>query len=264
MGVHKAQSPEAARAHLQAITLDPPPRIHLESTRDQEAPPPPSYKEDGAQTVAVGSQIAEFASSVPADLRPQITNSFLLAQLAANKDHGGQAGEPRKWYERYVEVLANIGWVIEGEDFSKQEVGGSAIEVHKAIMPVLTVALGPAVAAAAMVTAVLKGLQEMDKDTPWITLFDRESRRASANQFQVSYAEAPEGKAPRVSLAAFELNAKRSVTQVLFFKFSGSEATLEHVSSKLSMNESIFRTVQPVVEDKVADYVTGYVTDIAI
>jgi hypothetical protein len=255
------EDPDAARAFLSRLEV-------LGESRVREGFRPegieePTYEADTPQTVTVGSQIAEFAKSVPQALRPQISNSFLLAQLAANKTIEGGGGS-REWYDRYVEVLANIGWMVEGEAITERDVSGSSLRVHQEIIPVIAAALGPAVAAAAMVTAILNGLAAMDSDNPWITIFDRESQRASANQFQISYADAPEGAAPQISLTCFELNAQRSITQVLFFKFSDSRATLRHFGSHLSMNAGVFEAVEDMVQEKVTEYVTNYVTAIEI
>lgn len=216
------------------------------------------------QAIAVGSQIAEFSERVAAELRPDISNSFLLAQLAANKEISKNGGGSRAWYAKYNEVLANIGWVIEGSGQSMRELKGSGLEVHKEILPVIAAALGPAVSAAALVTKALEGLAAMDKDSPWITIFDHQSQRAEANQFQIAYIDAPNRAAPTITLAGFELDARRAVTQVLFFKFRSEEAKLRHYTSNISMNTSVFHAVQSAVTEKVAKYVTGYVAAIDI
>lgn len=225
--------------------------------------PQPSYVDGKPQAVAVGSQITEFADNVPESRRPQIANSFLLAQLAANKVVR-EGGDTAAWYEQYIEVLSNVGWLIETQISSTRDVSGGAAELHQEIIPVITAALGPAVAAAALVTKVLDGLAAMNKDLPWITLFSKESQRAHANQFQVSYAEVPEGMQPRITLTCFELDAQKSITQVLFFKFSDSSGRLRHFGSKLSMNSGVFDKVEDVVEDRVAEFATSYITGIPI
>ncbi len=115
-----------------------------------------------------------------------------------------------------------------------------------------------------MIISVLKSLADMDKDQPWITLFDRESQRASANQFQMSYASVDENAGPRISLVCFELYASRSLTQVLFFKFSTTKATLRHFGSKFGINPDLFERSIKVVEDRIADYVNDYVEDIKL
>jgi hypothetical protein len=253
--------PASARQFVNNVDLPDAPEFGIERGGDPTALPVYEAKE---QAVAVGSQIAEFSKRVPAPLRPAISNSFLLAQLAANKHLSKTGGNSRDWYAKYNEVLANIGWVVEDSGQSMKEVKGSGLQVHQEILPLVTAALGPAVAAAAIVTATLKGLANMNKDSPWITLFDHQSQRAHANQFQVAYIDAPQSSMPVITLAGFELDAKRSVTQVLFFKVSSAEAKLRHYSSKVSMNQGVFDAVQGAVQQKVASFVAGYVAAVDI
>ena len=126
---------------------------------------PPVYRDGESQVIAIGSQIAEFTADVPAALRPQIANAFLLAQLAANRAVETTGAGGSAWYRAYVEVLANTGWILERDESSEREMSGTSNEVHKEIIPLLTLLLGPGVAAAAMVTAVLEGLSNMDRDS---------------------------------------------------------------------------------------------------
>jgi len=232
--------------------------------RSEEPPTPPHFESGVDQAVTVGSQIAEFAADVPAELRPAISNSFLLAQLAANRKIQDIDGGTKEWYDEYVDVLSNIGWLVESNQESIREISGRTVEVHKEIIAVITLALGPAVAATSVVISVLNGLQNMNKDQPWITLFDRESQRASANQFQISYAALDEHKNPRISLFCFEFDASRSVTQVLFIRSSTSEAHLRHFEADLGINEAVFEGAKGVVENRIAQYVTHYIADIEI
>lgn len=225
---------------------------------------PPVYREGESQAVAIGSQIAEFTADFPAALRPQIANAFLLAQLAANRAVDTAASGGSAWYRAYLEVLANTGWILERDESSERELSGTSNEVHKEIVPLLTLLLGPGIAAAAMVTAVLEGLSKMDQDRPWITLFDRESGRASGNQFQISHAAAPDGAAPQVRLVCFELEATKTLTEVLFFKSSGTRAVLRGFSAGLSLNSAVFDGNKALIEDKVADYVAGYIRGIEL
>jgi len=256
--------PSTARQFINSIDLPDEPDLILERGEATALPAAlPSYG-SREQAVAVGSQIAEFTQKVPAALRPAISNSFLLAQLAANKEVAKNGGDTLKWYAKYNEVLANIGWVVEGSATSLKVVEHSGLQLHKEILPLIAVALGPAVAAATVVATALNGLANINKDSPWITLFDRESQRVKANQFQIAYIDAPNRAAPTVSLACFELDASRSITQVLFFKFSEQQAKLRHYSSTLSMNQGIFESVQGAVQQRVASFVAGYVASIDI
>jgi hypothetical protein len=226
--------------------------------------PQPEFSAGGAQAIAVGSQIAEFSPDISSELRAAISNSFLLAQLAANRHMEDSPGQKNAWYERYLEVLANVGWIVETEQESRRQIDGDSAEVHQAIIPVLTSILGTAAAATTVIAKILEGLSQMDQDAPWITLFDRSSQRASANQFQLSRAVIDLDGRPRISVGCFELDASRSITQVLFFKVSSSGATLNHFGARLSINEAVFNSVSDVVENRVQDYVSSYVADIPI
>ena len=252
-----------ASAYLSRVSLPEPPDVFV--TRGSgPSLPQPDFTTSDPQAIAVGSQIAEFSADISPDLRAAISNSFLLAQLAANRHTDDNPGQKNAWYERYLEVLANVGWVVETEQESTRRIQGDSTEVHRAIIPVLTSILGTAVAATTVITTILEGLAQMDQDTPWITLFDRSSQRASANQFQLSRAALDLDGRPRISVACFDLDANRSITQVLFFKISSSGATLSQFGAQLGINEPVFNSVSSVVEQKVKDYVTSYVADIPI
>lgn len=223
----------------------------------------PTFDEGVDQAIVIGSQIAEFSQRVPAALRPLISNTFLLAQLASNKAIEGGGGTT-EWYRRYIDVLSNIGWRLGPTEEGERVVFGSTLEVHKAIIPVIIAALGPAAATALIVKSVLEGLAAMDRNAPWITLFNRESQRANANQFQVSYADVSEGGVPEIKLACFKFDARLSITQVLFFKFSDTEATLSHSSASLSLDEAALAAGKAKIEELVADHVNGYLARIEI
>ena len=213
--------------------------------------------------MTIGSQIAGFAAAVDPAIRPHISNAFLLAQLAANKRVADQGGDSRAWYDHYIAVLQGIGWTLEGDSSSTRVVSGTSIHVHEAILPVIEALLGPAVAASSTIMTVLKGLSNMQQDAPWITLFSRESQRASANQFQISYTSEEGGK-PIIVLAGFELEASGSVTQILFFKLGSSAAKLKHFDIKLSVDPLIFGAVKDAIHGRVVTRVQDFIADIEI
>lgn len=214
--------------------------------------------------VTVGSQIASFAQGVDPALREQIANGFLFAQQAANKQIDDPAlASSKEWYQTYVDVLTKIGWTSEDDGTLERVIKGTALEVHKEIIPILTLALGPAASGAALILKVLEGLNKMNDNAPWIKLFSHESQRAKANQFQLSHVESVDG-APRITLVNFELAAERSVTQVLFFKLDKSSAELRHTQRKISINEPIFSQVAPIIAERLAERAQKFVLEIDI
>lgn len=218
---------------------------------------------DGKQVVTVGSQLLEFSESAKADLKAPIQNSILFAQLAANKATESN-GDIHQWYEKYSEVLFNLGWLILDQEFVEHEVSDTNAELHEAIIPIISMVLGPQVAAASIVVAALKGLKEMNTDEPWITLFERESKRFESALFQVSYVDVDQQGVTHISLLLFTLNATTVTTQVLFFKFSDASAVLRKSSTKLALNTDVINMVNEDLKQRLKPYLSSYISSVEI
>lgn len=214
------------------------------------------------QSLAIGTQLTEFTEAVVPEARQAIADSLLLAQLAAQK--ATESADVLEWYREYVAVLQNIGWQAQSLEFKAHEIKNKDADLHEAILPVLTVLLGAHVAAVSMVLAVLKGLNEMDKDTPWITVFDRASQHSRGAKFQVSYVDANDQGDPEIAALCLGIEAERRVTQVLFFKFSSQEAQLKVASSKLALTRARLNSVKEAVADRVQPFIREYVANVEI
>lgn len=215
--------------------------------------------------VAVGAQLAEFSPSVSPAQRSAVADCLLLAQLAANKATA-QDPDLLAWYRKYVEVLQSVGWNVDSMSLEDKEIGDTDLDVHQAIIPVLAELLGPAAAAASMVVSVLKGLQQMDKDSPWITLFDRASQHAAGAKFQLGFVDVPAGDTPSVSirLLVLAIDAKRSITQVLFFKFSDQQARLRTGQTQLGILDSRLDDIREAVASRVGPFLRDNIGKIEI
>jgi len=254
--------PELARSFI--MTLELPPAPARVATRGGDDDDPVGVGAVLGPALAVGSQVTEFGAGVEPAQRKDIVNSFLVAQLAADsfiKNVGGGANE---WYERFFYVLANSGWNVDRSAQSTRDSSGSPDEIHRMVVPILTAALGTAVAAASAVVAVLNGLAASAAQRPWVALFHRTSQRASANLFQVGYVAGATGAPPSATLSNFELTAQQSVTQVLFFRFSSTQATLKYSTAKLSMNVPVFETVKPAVEERIREHLDAFIAAVDV
>lgn len=217
----------------------------------------------GREALAVGAQLAEFADAVAVGVRAPIADSILLAQLAANKA-AGASPDVFQWYDKYIEVLQNIGWQVHDIEFQTHTLGEVNANVHKEIIPVITAMLGPQAAAASLVVSVLKGLDAMDAGTPWITLFDRSSQHAHGAKFQVSYVDVDADGQPEIKLICFGLRAERTIVQVLFFKFADQSAELRTGSARVRISMERLNAAKQAIADRVQAFVGEFVQNIAI
>jgi len=217
-----------------------------------------SGKEDA---LVVGSQIVEFASQLSPEMRLHVSNTFLLAKLTADLEVQ-KTGSESNWYPKYFEILTRTGWTVETATGVKDSFEATNLQVNKQIIPFLTLLFGPAVSAGSLILNLLENLDEMDKATPWITLFERNARQLTANQFQVSYVAADSNDNPAMKLAQFELTAEKQITQVLFFKLQETSVSLTGLSKTFSANESLFTTLKDTVKNKISRFTTDYISEI--
>ena len=223
--------------------------------------PPLELRETDAQSLVVGSSLVAAAEKVPVQTREDIINCTLFAQLAAS----GSVPDPSRvvqWYDAYFRTLTALGWAQSGTQFEDYAFQGKGAEAHKAIIRVLSVLLGPAAAAVVVVTTALEALQSMNEDSPWITLFNRESKTGKSARFQVATAEVDPGGLLQTALVGFHLEATSTLTQVLFFKFSASATSLNYAAGKATIYEAALNDQRGAIADRLAAYRTSYVREI--
>ena len=253
----KPISLDSARSFVAEVELPRPKRA-----RDAAAAPIPIVDQifDTAknQAAVVGSEVVSFVSGVTAERRDAIVNSSLLAQLVAKQ----KVSDPDRiydWYDAYFDVLTNIGWVIQDKSFAVYHENSQNFEAHKAILAVATTLLGAAPTALALVVSALKALESMNENSPWITVFSRESQNAKTARFQISLAEQDAAGQFFVSLMAFGLEAKSSITQVLFFKAKANDATLRHYAGRVTINTNVLDGISDAIKAKLSAHAGDYI-----
>jgi hypothetical protein len=244
-----------ARTFLSNVSLPNAPRSALE-----DATRGPSFDFDAAknQAAVVGSEVVSFVKGVSPEQRGDIVRSSLLAQLVA-KQRVPDGTRIYDWYDAYFDALLNIGWIVQERGFADYSEVSKDFEAHRAILQVATTLLGPGAAALAVVKATLDALKSMSADSPWITLFNRESQTANNARFQISLAEWEGKDTFLVSLMAFGLTAKSTLTQVLFFKFRSSDVSLKHCSGKVTVDSEVLAAVRPEITNMVTGFARTFV-----
>jgi hypothetical protein len=246
----------SAQAYVAGLVL-PAPRPH--SLEAAEASSLPEFTAAKDQAMIVGSDIVSFVKGVTPEWRADIARSSLLAQLAAKKRVQNKK-DIYKWYEAYFDVLMNVGWIIQDRGFAVYREANRDFETHEAIMKVAASLLGPSAATLAVVKATLDALKSMAANSPWITLFNRESRSASTARFQINLVETGDkGEQLIVSMMAFGLEATSTLTQVLFAKFRSNDVSVKQYSSKISIEPSVLESVRDLVSKRVEAYARNYV-----
>ena len=206
--------------------------------------------------VVTGSNLIQFPADASPELKSAVALSLLAAQRVATNDP--VVLSPGQWLERHNTVLKNLNWRDEGGGVAKSEFDSLDVAVHQAIIPFLTAAFGGAVGAGALIVTALKQLQEMDKGSPWITLFDRQSRRFDVSEYQFSVVQVV-GDTVHLKLAAARLDASFGQTQVLFFKLKNQKAGFEQANQSFSAEAALLQEMNADLKVKLMTLTKSFI-----
>jgi hypothetical protein len=256
-------TPAITREFIRSVKLPAPARRSRAMTDAALAPPPVELKQTEAQTLVVGSGLIVAAENVPAQTREDLVDCTLFAQLAATGTVGASS-KVKDWYDAYFRALAILGWAQSDTQFEDYAFSGRKAEAHKAMIQVLTVLLGPQAAALVVLKAALDALQSMQENSPWITLFERQSRTGKSARFQTATAQIDPAGLLQTALVGFELKTTSTVTQFLFFKFSSSSTSLRYAAGKATIYEAALSDQREQIKKRLEDYRTSYIGEVPL
>src|SRR5262249_55285906 len=153
------------------------------------------------------------------------------------------------------DVMKKIGWQSKLSELNEQIISDKNAALHKAIIPIVTAVFGPGAAAGSIILAALKGLESMDQDAPWITVFERKSNRVNAANFGLSYIDGGAEQDATLKTAYFSLQGAQVRTQFLFFKFSSSDAMMKSGQSQMSLSSQTVLTTGDALQQRVAPFI---------
>ncbi|HDR9355847.1 TPA: hypothetical protein QDB44_001697 [Burkholderia vietnamiensis] len=102
-----------------------------------------------------------------------------------------------------------------------------------------------------VILAALNNLQEMDQDRPWVTLFDRESRRHESRELHFA-AIASDATTTTIRHVIARLAYEATMTNVLFLKIDDVTAEFESATTQIIGNNQLLATIAPTLRERMA------------
>jgi hypothetical protein len=220
------------------------------------------FDEAKSQSILAGSEVVSFTESVEADFRETISDSALIAQLAANTKFSVEQ-DPIAWFDHYYSILGGLGWTTQARDTAEYKLEQDGLEVHEAVLDVVEAFLGPIPGASKLVKIALTSLKKMNQDSPFITLFNKQSEKAKVGRFQFTLVR-QEGNSFLADGMSFGIKAKKNVTQVLFFKLHKTEATMRRSLAKISIGADALEGLRPALKAKIQAHRSKFLAELPI
>jgi hypothetical protein len=221
------------------------------------------FEQAKQQALLVGSDVLSFDSGVEAEFREAVSDTALIAQLAATKQLG-QNPDPIAYFDAYFSIVGNLGWATQIRDTAEYRLTTDGAQVHEAIISVVTAFLGNAPGAVALVELTLNSLKKMDQGSPFITLFQRNSQNAQLGRFQFTTVRQDPTGGLLAEVMAFALEAEDKITQVLFFKLRQGKSRMRRSLGSMSLNRTAMTALLPALRAKVAGHLAGNLAQLEI
>jgi hypothetical protein len=214
--------------------------------------------------IVAGSNFIAFSEDSAPSIRSSVSQALLFAQLAADQSAKEKAVQtPAEWYAAYRDVLNRLGWREAEYAEVEKEFSIDHGSVHKAIIPFLIAAFGPAATVGGLIVTALQQLEKIDEKSKWIKLFERESKRLEVSDFQFTTVDTA-GEDVAVKLAGAVLSSEYGRIQVLFFKFKGTESRFRLVKGAFAASTEQVTALNQQLTNRLADFVPAFIEKVDI
>ncbi len=214
--------------------------------------------ENSAYVTAGG--IVSFVAGLAMLQKQDVLNSTLLAQLAANKAFNRET-QTVAWFNKYREVLENVGWVVGSFDFTRYQSSGSTFTVETVVMQLIAAI---ATQNALLVTqASIAAIKAMSAGSKQFAIWDSTTHNSSNGNFQIAPCVNSDGNVA-MALGAFYFSSETVDSQFLWFSYSSSRIDLYKGGQLVVLNEQIYALVRQQVINKLGNKATQYIADLEI
>jgi hypothetical protein len=214
-------------------------------------------EKESANSVA-GSTVS-FVAGFPALQKYDVLNSTLLAQLAANYAFDRETAT-EQWYRKYLEVLENVGWVLQGFSFAKFNSASAEFTMDKVVLNVIAaIATGGQLAVVSATLAALRNAGEGDRA---LTIFDTNGSSGAAGNFQISGATVDPDKNVSMTLGSFYFKSTEHRSRFLFWSWASTQVNMYYSSQSVTLNDQIYAMVRQAVIEKLGANAQKYIADI--
>lgn len=197
------------------------------------------------QGVVSGNTLIDY-SATSLEVRGALSLAMAFANQAARAAMK-QGDDEDDFFAAYQSNLVKLGFNFSQTAFTKSRFKKRDVAVHKAIIPFLTIALGGATVGP-VILALLENMKEIDINQPWITLFDRESRKFETRELHFA-AVASDAIESRMRHVAARLKVVDDRINVLFFKINDTSAEFESATTTISVNNALLGVLErPLLE----------------
>lgn len=225
---------------------------------------------DEAEGAIVGESIHSFVKGIPLQIKKDILNSVLLAQLSANSEHN-RFTEQELWYQKYVEVLENIGWIVENFKFEEYKTHGTDLTIDQAVIDI-----AKSMCTDDEIDIATKALSALKTDDDAFAVWSQSASNSKMGNFKLSPAKIEvdnklvesakneDYKLPMMTVSAFKIDAQELSTRFLWAKWSETDVRIWKAVQRMDLDEEAYADIREEVKAKLGDLQKVYIRSLKI
>ncbi len=208
-------------------------------------------------TAAVDTNaLLSFVEGVNPHEREDVLFSVQLAVRGASGSFD-RFTQTQPWYQKYTEVLENLGWTSEQFAFARHDQAEGELRMDQAALAII------AAIATQNQLAVLKesiqALEKLTEDDETIRLFDFETSSQMSGNFQIGAVQPTDNGALSLALGAFHFRSRDTRRRFLFFRWGAQQVNFWTAAQKLTLNTGFYAPLRETVRRKLGDDALEYI-----
>ena len=216
--------------------------------------------DDLTAAVDVGSLLS-FVSGVGQQDRDDVLYSVQLAQRGASGTYD-RFTQTRSWYQQYIEILENLGWIGEQFAFAHYDQSEGELRMDQAALSALT-ALATQNQLAVLTEAV-NALKALAEDDGTIRLFDFHTSASASGNFQIGAVQLSDNDALSLAVGAFYFRSTDTRRRFLFFKWGAEQVNFWSAAQKMTFNRHFYAQHREAVLRKLGASAATFISELKL
>lgn len=217
--------------------------------RASRAAAPRTAATGGDASVDVGS-VLSFVDGLDAQEKDDVLFSVQLAQRGASGAFD-RFTQTRSWYEKYVEILENLGWTTEQMAFTHFDQAEGEFRMDKAALAIIS-AIATQNQLAVLQQAVA-ALDQLAENEGTFRLFDFHSSLQGSGNFQLGAVQKTANGAIAMALGSFYFRSADERRRFLFVQWGAQEVNFWSAAQRMTLNTKFYASLREEVEARLAD-----------
>ena len=201
--------------------------------------------------------------------KQDVLYSTLLAQLAASKKYD-RFIDPDKWYNVHIDVLRNVGWVLQDFKFEKYQSSQSSFKISQITVELLAALLAALIGLDLKLTELIPDLVEvlkatiddLGKSSGAITLFGSSSASEKHGNFQIMQCVADKNNHIKMVFLGSFFQASHVTDDFFFMTYSKEDISLFKEVQIFTLDDNKYGKVRDKVIEKLGDSVKKDIDEI--